>query len=198
MKRFVNIITTFRLIYTLFLPALKMKISRMAFIINIICLFLTDTIDGFLARKCKVQTLYGALMDTIADKALCIVLLILLAEKIDMIGILIILEIIIATINTTAMIRRKKTKSTMTGKIKMCVLSATIALNYLYCFNLVGKTIAATSIAITILTQIITVINYIKFTLNSPKMEQKTIFEVRNLQDLKYVLFDTEYYLSSL
>lgn len=198
MKRFVNIITTFRFVYTLFLPVLKMKISRMAFIINIICLFLTDTIDGFLARKCKVQTLYGALMDTIADKALCIVLLILLAEKIDVISILIIFEIIIAIINTIAMIRGKKTKSTMTGKVKMCVLSTTIALNYLYCFGVVERTIAATSIGITILTQIITVINYIKFTLNSPKMEEKTIFEVRNIKDLKYVLFDTEYYLNSL
>ena len=198
MKRFVNIITTFRFVYTLFLPVLKMKISRMAFIINIICLFLTDTIDGFLARKCKVQTLYGALMDTIADKALCIVLLILLAEKIDVISILIIFEIIIAIINTIAMIRGKKTKSTMTGKVKMCVLSTTIALNYLYCFGVFERTLAATSIGITILTQIITVINYIKFTLNSPKMEEKTIFEVRNIKDLKYVLFDTEYYLNSL
>ena len=56
MKVLVNLITTLRFVYTLLLPLIKAKVSRNAFIINIVVLFLTDTIDGFLARKFKVQT----------------------------------------------------------------------------------------------------------------------------------------------
>ena len=42
---------------------------------------ITDFIDGKLARKYKVQTIYGSNMDTIADKALSIGLIILLLQK---------------------------------------------------------------------------------------------------------------------
>lgn len=53
MKIFVNIITTIRFTYALFLPILKNKISEVAFVINIAILFLTDSIDGILASKWK-------------------------------------------------------------------------------------------------------------------------------------------------
>ena len=81
MKILVNVITTFRFLYTMILPILKGRISRLAFIINIALLFLTDFIDGALARKFKVQTLYGSVMDTIADKTLSIILIVLLIKK---------------------------------------------------------------------------------------------------------------------
>mgnify|MGYP003498840544 CR=1 FL=1 len=35
-------------------------------------MFFTDCLDGFISRKCKAQTLFGSIMDTIADKVLCI------------------------------------------------------------------------------------------------------------------------------
>ena len=95
MKIFVNLITTFRFLYTLILPLLEQKISNRAFLINIIILFLTDSIDGFLARKFNVQTLYGSMMDTIADKGLSIILMILLVSRMKMLSIVLILEIFI-------------------------------------------------------------------------------------------------------
>ena len=198
MKKIVNIITTFRFVYTLFLPLLKSKISRVAFFINIVILFLTDSIDGFLARKCKVQTMYGALMDTIADKALCIVLLGLLIKKIDIIFVMIVLELMIALINVIGMILGKKTKSRMIGKVKMNVLSITIIFVYLYAFEIVNKTIAMTSIYITIFTQLITIIDYTLAIKSQKKAHYKSILHVTSLQDLKYMLFNTEYYLNSL
>lgn len=198
MKKFVNIITTIRFVYTLFLPILKAKVSKVAFFINIVILFLTDSIDGILARKFKVQSLYGALMDTVADKALCIVLLMLLTKNIEIIFVLIIFELIIALINTIAMIKGKKTKSIIVGKIKMCVLSVNIILNYLYLFGILDKNLAIISAYITIFIQLMTVINYLVYVFKSEKTQGKTIFQVRNMQDLKYVLFDTEYYLNTL
>ena len=75
MKIFVNLITTTRFMYTLILPILQSRMSNTSFIINLIILFLTDTVDGFLARKFKVQTFYGSIMDTIADKTLSLSLI---------------------------------------------------------------------------------------------------------------------------
>lgn len=197
MKILVNIITTLRFVYTLFLPLLKAKISRTAFIINIVVLFLSDSIDGFLARKFKVQTMYGALMDTIADKALCIILLALLTERIDTIFVMIILELMIALINVIGMIQGKNTKSRIIGKTKMNVISIAIVLIYLYCFEIVNRTVAMASIYITIFVQMITVIDYV-LAIKSQKPQYQTVLQAKNIQDLKYILFNTEYYLNSL
>ena len=111
MKIFVNLITTIRFIYTIILPILQIRISNTAFIINLVILFLTDTIDGFLARKFNVQTFYGSLMDTIADKTLSIVLLIILANHINLLYVVLLCEILIALLNSVEMARRKRTKS---------------------------------------------------------------------------------------
>ena len=119
MKIFVNLITTLRFVYTLILPILQLKISNTAFIVNLVILFLTDTVDGFLARKFRVQTFYGSLMDTIADKTLSIVLLIILANHINILYVVLLCEILIALLNSFEMVRRKRTKSIIIGKIKM-------------------------------------------------------------------------------
>jgi phosphatidylglycerophosphate synthase len=107
MKILVNLITTMRFGYTLFLPLLKTKVAKDVFIVNIIILFLTDTLDGFLARKFKVQSLFGSLMDTIADKALTIILLVLLLSELRMLTGVLVLEILISLVNCIGMIMRK-------------------------------------------------------------------------------------------
>lgn len=103
MKIFVNLITTLRFVYTIFLPILKVKLDKEVFIVNIVILFLTDTIDGFLARKLKVQTLFGSIMDTIADKTLTIILLVILLDSMKMLSLILILEILIAFTNCIGM-----------------------------------------------------------------------------------------------
>jgi phosphatidylglycerophosphate synthase len=107
MKVFVNLITTTRFIYTLFLPLIQANVSSETFIVNIVVLFLSDTLDGFLARKFKVQSLFGSIMDTVADKALTILLLISLLSKLKMLTSVLILEILIALINCIGMAMRK-------------------------------------------------------------------------------------------
>ena len=196
MKIFVNLITTLRFAYTLILAIMKAKISELAFIINIIILFLTDSIDGILARKYKVQTLYGSIMDTIADKTLCIVLMLFLVKKIDMVFVMLIGEILIACINVLATLRGKKTQSRLLGKVKMWFISATIVLSYMYYFNLISYNTEFIGI-ITVLLQIATIIDYIE-ALKKQEGNSNQKYEIKNAQDLKYVLFNTEYYLNSL
>ena len=80
-KFFVNLLTTLRFLSIIVLIIIFKKVSHRLFILTISLLFLTDFIDGKLARKYKVQTIYGSNMDTIADKALSIGLIILLLQK---------------------------------------------------------------------------------------------------------------------
>lgn len=198
MKIFVNLLTTIRFAYTLILPLLKAKISNKAFLINIVILFFTDSLDGALARKFKVQTLYGSIMDTVADKALSIVLLLmLLVNKLDILSLVLLCEIIISIPNVIGIIASKKTGSSLLGKVKMWLLSITIVLSYFNYFEIIDYNIVLFSSIVTIILQVFVIFGYIKSLLKQKevKIERKPI---KNLEDLKYILFDTEYYMSSL
>lgn len=197
MKIFVNLITTTRFIYTLILPILQLRISNMAFIINLIILFLTDTIDGFLARKFKVQTFYGSIMDTIADKTLSIVLLIILANHISILYVVLLCEVLIALLNSFEMARRKRTKSILIGKVKMWLLAITIVSCYLQYFGVISLEIVDVLCIITVVMQILTFVSYVKY-LESQKDNLREKPKLKSMKDLKYILFDTEFYLKSI
>lgn len=197
MKIFVNLITTLRFVYTLILPILQLKISNTAFIVNLVILFLTDTIDGFLARKFRVQTFYGSLMDTIADKTLSIVLLIILANHINILYVVLLCEILIALLNSFEMVRRKRTKSIIVGKIKMWFLAITIISGYLHYFNVIELQIVNYLCLITVAIQIVTYVSYVKY-LESQKDNLREKPELKSAKDLKYILFNTDFYLNSI
>ena len=196
MKILVNSITTIRFIYTLFLPLLVNNISSTAFIINIGLLFSTDAIDGFLARKFKVQTLYGSIMDTIADKTLSMILLIILINRMNIVSIMLILELAIAIINTISYIKGKRPESSILGKIKMWLISMTIMLGYLCHFDIINNSLVIAGTIITTTTQILVAVDYIKKTIKQKK-RAKTIYDVKTLKEFKYMLFDTDYYMNT-
>lgn len=193
MKIFVNGITTFRFLYTLFLPIIKSKASNTFFIINIILLFLTDSIDGTLARKHNVQTIYGSGMDTIADKTLSIVLLFMLAEKIPVLSLVLILEVIIFLISISAIFCNKKIRVGLFGKTKMWLLAATIVLSYMNYFGIINYNVVLGVGMITIILQLLTTFEYISGILI--KTENKLdVPKIKSFNELIYILFDTEYY----
>jgi len=174
-----------------------LRISNTAFIINLVLLFLTDTIDGFLARKFKVQTFYGSIMDTIADKTLSIVLLIILMNHNHMLVMLLLGEVLIALLNCFEMARRKRTKSIMIGKVKMWILAITIVSGYLEYFNFIQIEIVNVLCIIAIITQVLTFISYIKYLeLQDHELREKP--KIKSFKDLKYILFDTDFYLNSI
>mgnify|MGYP002869811012 FL=1 len=191
MKVFVNCLTTFRFIFTLFLPFIKKYISNFSFISSIAVLFLTDFFDGKLARKYNVQTIYGSAMDTIADKTLSIVLLFMLVKDIPILVYILIFEIIIALINIIAFLQGKKTKSSYSGKVKMWFLAISIIIGFMNNFKMINNTILMITAFSTIIIQSITIIDYIK-RLSHEKKHQDRI----KWKDLKIILFDTNYYLT--
>ena len=66
----INSITITRLIGSLILPFVYYKYGASLVSLFIIILFLTDAIDGFLARKLKCSTFFGSILDACSDKLL--------------------------------------------------------------------------------------------------------------------------------
>ena len=143
-KIFVNLLTISRIIFSIFLIFNFQKISETLFLILVILLFLTDHIDGILARKFKVQTLFGAIMDTVADKVLSITLIIpfINISNIENLGFLLLIgEILILLTNTIATFLHKKTTVTFLGKAKMWFLASSIIIGYISKFGYISVNI---------------------------------------------------------
>ena len=70
-----NIVTTITISRMIGIPFLLMIENDIVLLVAAGILFLTDFLDGFLARRWNVESLNGALLDLIADKALVIILL---------------------------------------------------------------------------------------------------------------------------
>ena len=199
MKIFVNLITTIRFIDSIALFFLKDRVSSYFFIVNIVLIFLTDSIDGICARKFKVQTMYGSVMDAIADKALCIILIIMSLERIDSFVYILIGELAIALVNVVFKLKGKNAKSRKFGKIKMWAISITIVLGYLNYFGIFNFMLAVNiGSAITLILQIFTIMDYINYLRHKEAIPKNDRKHIKSLKDLTYVLFDTEYYLSTV
>ena len=79
MKKYIpNILTVARIIVTPIIILLGLTEHVWLLIILAIIIALTDTLDGYLARKWNVVSTFGAKADVLADKILAIGLLILL------------------------------------------------------------------------------------------------------------------------
>ena len=189
MKILVNLLTTSRLIITIFLMILFESISQNKFIAIIAILFLTDFIDGKLARKYNVQTIYGSMMDTIGDKAMSIGLSIILIKNIPIIILPLIGEIIISRINIIGEILGKKPESSPLGKIKMWIVSITIITCYISYFKKTNIKIEYIGCFITFILQIFVIIDYVKRLKHKPKKQPQYPKE-----KLLYRLFSTKYY----
>ncbi len=88
--------------------------------------FLTDFIDGFLARKLHVQSFFGSLLDALSDKAFGIVCLILLSTLNPIFLAIIGVELGIFAINYHNAQNNKNVQSSKAGKAKTFLLAATI------------------------------------------------------------------------
>lgn len=194
MKIFVNLLTTGRLLIALILPLLKNQISGLNFIITIALIFFTDTLDGKLSRKYNVQTLYGSMMDTLADKVVTIILMFMVFSRIKILILMIILEMIIVVTSAVGWICGKKVTVIMFGKIKMWLLCLSIITSYMNYFSVISDKITISLCTITCITQTIVLFKYITAIINQ-KPQKNKIFKFESAKELKYKLFDTKYYL---
>ena len=134
-KIVVNLITFIRVIGTFLIPFVNNYLSPQQFIIYIALIFMTDTLDGMLARLFKVCTLFGAILDSAADKLFGIATLLVLARVYPIMYLLVILEIVILLINTISGSKGANSKSSKIGKCKTWILAIAIVLGYITVYS---------------------------------------------------------------
>lgn len=209
----VNLITSIRLIGAFSLPIIYHYYGANITSIIIIILFLTDAIDGFLARLFKVSTFFGSLMDAMSDKLLNMISFIILGLEYNIMFAPLIIEIAILYTTYSTYRYGGNVRTLTIGKYKTIILDVLVILSFLLLslpnFNITSKFIISIinytdiiihtfSIIITIFC-IITLHKYLienKKARNNPKpitikLRNKTKKEVKLI--LKQ-LFDTEYY----
>ena len=163
-KQIPNILTLIRGIIApiTIIPAVITRNLYLAFALIAICA-LTDSFDGWYAITYNAQSEFGALLDAICDKLFVLTLafpLVFVYTK-WIIGILI-LELIIAVINSIIKLKGYDAHSSIMGKIKTVVLDISIAICY---FNFIVKVPEVVLGIFTIMAnilQILSIIDYYK------------------------------------
>lgn len=214
MKIFVNVLTLIRIFATFMLPFVWRVLNPLAIIVFVILVLLTDFFDGLLARKFHVQTLYGSILDAVADKVFGIVIILIVALYYPLYYIIAALELIIATVNSIAALRGATTKSSFIGRAKMWVLGLSIvfaiitifqtdllSINYLknifaYIINN-EELLIFSSVFVTSGCELMVITDYILNILKELKSKtEKLVYQFKDEKEIKYVLFDTEYFLA--
>lgn len=177
-------------------------------------MFLTDFIDGFLARNLNASTFFGSLFDALSDKAFLVINLLLLMSISPYAIILIIFELTIALIQSIKYNIGMNIKSNIFGKIKMWVAGLIISLWYLLTDykvihhfnlnNLNNKTFLIIFIPLFII-EVITIISYIiEYFSDKNKLDKKVIAKRKKEEEKLYkeiknvsfwdLMFEHDYY----
>ena len=130
-KILVNAVTMIRVIGTFLLPIISIKFNAKELVTYIIILLVTDMVDGILARRLGVSTLFGSLFDALADKLLGIALLIVIASHYPLMLLPVITEVLITLINTSGGSRGSSIESSKLGKFKTLILGICIVIAFL-------------------------------------------------------------------
>ena len=190
------------------------------FLLSASC-FLTDFIDGQMARRLKTSTFFGSIFDGITDKAFLVVSLILLMTITPLAIVPIIMELSIVGVQTLKYQNNMSVQSNFIGKAKMWLAGLTMSVSYLLVdknvLNYLGNSllekvnslsqIKLFSLVLTplVISEIITLASYIKEYQEEKKKitpeltEEKKAQEEEireNVQDktLKDLLFEHEIY----
>lgn len=125
-KVLVNIITGLRTIGAIAIVPIFSSGGGIAAGLAAMGFFITDFIDGQLARRLKVQSFFGSLLDSISDKIFGIICLILLSTINPAFIAVIASEIAIVIANYVAAENGKNVQSSKIGKAKTLLLGASI------------------------------------------------------------------------
>lgn len=176
------------------------------FILASIC-FLTDCIDGVLARCLGTSTFFGSLFDAISDKAFLVVNMVLLMKISPLSIIIILFELGILYIQSFKYNKGLNIKSNKYGKIKMWVAGIIISLSYLLTDDAFLRIIHIRPNGLSwfiflfiplFISELITFISYLKEYIDSKDIKEidyKDIEEDIKNTSLKEIMFSHEYYM---
>ena len=143
------------------IPAVLSGNIYLAFVLIAIC-SLTDSFDGWYARKYNAQSKFGADLDAICDKVFVLALAFPLSfQYTRWIIEILVLELVISIINSLYKIKGYEVHSSLTGKAKTVVLDTSIALCYFDFIFDVPEILITIATVLTTIMQILTVVGYI-------------------------------------
>ncbi len=166
-KQIANILTASRLLSPFVLIPLIILNKLLPAVIMVIIFALTDTFDGYFARKYNAVSTLGKYLDAVVDKVFALSLLIpiiirseLNLSNYSLIFVNIALELVIAIINIYAFFKDMNPSSTILGKVKTIFLFALLGLLYLNKLTIINSIYILSLIIMTILFQILAIISY--------------------------------------
>ena len=162
-KQIPNVLTLIRgfLAPITIIPAVLSNNIYLAFGLIAICA-LTDSFDGWYARRYNAQSKFGADLDAICDKLFVLTLAFPLSfHYTSWIVLILVLELIISIINSHYKIKGIEAKSSITGKVKTVILDSSIALCYLDFIIPVPKLLITVATVLTNIMQVLSIIGYI-------------------------------------
>ena len=159
-KQIANLLTLSRFFSPFILLPLYYLNKTILFITVIILFCLTDTFDGYFARKYNSTSLFGRYLDAVVDKIFALTLLIPVLSK--PLFIILIIEIIIALVNLYKFYKNLNPKTKYIGKIKTTFLFVLIGLLYLNKFIVIPYIYTSTLTIMTIVIQVITLLSYLE------------------------------------
>lgn len=216
-----NFVTLLRVIGIFALiPVFKIYGGFATFMLSASC-FLTDCIDGLMARELKSSTFFGSLFDALSDKAFLVVNMILLMSISPLAIVPVFFELGIAYVQSVKYNKGMNIKSNMFGKVKMWIAGIIISMSYLLVdkefLNYLGSNLAINMNDLNeiklfsvlfmplVLSEILTLGSYIKeyfdenkkmtpeFKNTKEEEEEKIEEEISNVS-FKEIMFEHEYY----
>lgn len=216
-----NFVTLLRVIGIFALiPVFKIYGGFATFMLSASC-FLTDCIDGLMARELKSSTFFGSLFDALSDKAFLVVNMILLMSISPLAIVPVFFELGIAYVQSVKYNKGMNIKSNMFGKVKMWIAGIIISMSYLLVdkefLNYLGSNLAINMNDLNeiklfsvlfmplVLSEILTLGSYIKEYFdenkkmtpefkNKKEEEEKKIEEEISNVSFKEIMFEHEYY----
>lgn len=209
----VNIITLTRFFGAISLPYIYINGGASVCALVTVILFLTDAVDGFLARALHISTFFGSCLDGACDKLLGIVAFIILGLEYNIMIPPLVLEICILCVMYNTYRNGGNVQSSKIGKIKTIILDICIVLAFavisLPTFELKGHfaqylilntenlvSLFGCIISIACMTALGDYIKKNKQTIKDPKMihikEQKRV--LKPFKNILWMLFDSDYY----
>ncbi len=138
-------------------------------IIELAILAMTDFLDGKLARKYGVVSLFGRKLDAVCDKIFALSLVIPATFKFQILLFNLILELAISYVNLKSQLKGNMPVSTVIGKIKTTFLSITLILIYMP--NISYNVLFYASIG-TLLLQVWALVKYINIDIDKDKKKK--------------------------
>lgn len=126
-----NILTFMRILAPFFIIPVAIIKNVTWIAIFVVFFSLTDAVDGFIARRYNFVSELGKDLDAVCDKVFASTLLLAASFFEPILIINLILEAIIALINTIAKLQNCDPRSHLLGKAKTCILYPLIGLGYL-------------------------------------------------------------------